>query len=336
MIGTPALPEDSGRNVAGCEGLSERAARLQEFGYRPTEGEFLVAAALLGGYFLRRQYLRYVGCRSGGSDTRFLRLVESTGHAAAIVGKGLYRLRGSSVYRAIGCEDGWRRREAGWAAIKKRLLTLDYFLEVAPSGPWLLSGSDKAAYFASLDIPEERFPSSARTRGSRPQFFADGFPVASAGGDLSVVSFSFAHTGSTGQALDRHLALYEPLAASLARRGFECLWVMLADSPVEFPRLRHAWRRWRGIVSRDWQEREYFELRLDVEKRKWSSLSRDSVERYACLCNRFTGKGTNRRYRNWLDEGSPPWEPGADLARACRYREILLDRDYALADKVVH
>ena len=335
--GSQAIPDrDAASQPAPtCEALLERAARLAEFGYRPAEAEFLAAAALLGGYFLRRQYLRYAGCRSGGSDTRFLKLAESTGHAVAIVGKGLFRLRGSSVYKAIRCEDGPRRREGSWAAIKKRLLALDYFLEATPRGPWLLSGADKAAYFASLGIPAERFPASARSRGSSPGFFADGFPIAATGDDPPVVSFSFAQTGSTDQALARHLLLYEPLATSLADRGFECLWVMLADSPVQFPRLRHAWRHWRANVSRDWQEREFFELRLEVEKRNWSSLSRDSVERYACLCGRFSGHATDRRFRKWLYEGSPPRTPGGDLAESCRYREIFLDRDYSLADKVV-
>ena len=34
----------------------------------------------------------------------------------------------------------------------------------------------------------------------------------------------------------RQLTLHDPLAAALASRGVGCEWVMLADSPGQFPR----------------------------------------------------------------------------------------------------
>ena len=317
------------------EALCERAEGLREFGYRRADAEFLLAAALLGGYFLRRQYLDYVGCRSGGTDTRMLKLAESNGHAVHVAGKGLVRLRGTSLYRAIRCEGSLAGREGAWGVIKKRLLILDYFLEPREGGAWLLTEFDKAGYFDSLGIPAERFPASVRSRGGRPRVFADGFPITAASGDPPVVSFSYAHTGSTDRGMLRHLALHEPLAAALAHRDVACEWVMLSDSPAQFPRLRNAWRRWCESVARDWREREYFALRLDVEKRNWGSLSRDSVEHYADLCSKCTSDGSERRYREWLESGAPPRQPGGDFVEACRYRELLLDRDYALADKVV-
>lgn len=315
--------------------LHERAGSLARFGYRPADAEFLVAAALLGSHFVRRQHLYYVGCRAGGTDTKFLRLVESNGHAVPVVGKQLYRLRGASLCRAIRCNDGFARRATAWAAIKKSLLAIDYFLEAKIGGGWLLSEADKAAYFESLGVPAETFPLSPRSRGGRPRIFPDGFPITTASGKSPVVSFSYAHSGSTHQAMLRHLTLYEPLVAALAHRGLASECVVLADSPMQFARLRHAWRLWRDNAARNWVEREYFALRLDVDKRNWSGLSRDSVERYARLSAECSGRSVEARYREWLASGSPPRQPGGDFSESCKYREVLLERDYAIADRAV-
>lgn len=317
------------------EALRERAAPLTEFGYRPVDAEFLAAAALLGGYFVRRQYLAYVGRRQGRADDGFLRTAESGGHAAAVVGRSLFRLKGASLYRSIRCEEGLARRAAGWATVKKRLLALDYFLEARPEGTWLLSVSDKAEYFASIGIPEDRFPVAVRRGKGSARAFADGFPVIAASGERPEVSFSFAHTGATGAGMRRQLRLHDPLAAALASRGVGCEWVMLADSPGQFPRLRHAWRLWHDRARRDWRELELFTLRRLVERRDWGGLSRERVERYAALLAACSGKGADSRYRKWLEKGAPPRGPGEDFASLSRYREVLLDHDYSIAERVI-
>ena len=132
----------------------------------------------------------------------------------------------------------------------------------------------------------------------------------------------------------RHLSLYEPLAAALKLRNIGCEWVVLADSPGQFSLIRAAWRRWRDALFRDQAEREYFGLRQAVERRHWTDLSGDAIERYADLCVEHSGKGTERRYRQWLESDSPGPEPGADFINSCRYSELLLDRDYSIADRV--
>ena len=324
-----------GPSQAVREALRERAAGLAAFGYRSADAEFLAVAGLLGGYFVRRQYRAYVGCRAGGAETSMLKLAQSNGHAVPVVGRTLFRLRGASFYRAIRSEGSLAQREGAWAAIKKRLLVLDYFLESGSDGLWLLSESDKAGYFASLDVAADRFPASARGLGGRTRVFSDGFPIRVADGDSPLVSFSYVHLGSTDRGVLRHLECHEALLAALALKGFMCEWVMLADSPVQFLRLRTAWRRWRDRVARDCLEQEYFQLRLEIDKRNWGALSRESIERYASLCSQCRGHGVDGRYRQWLNRGSPARQPGEGFADACQYREVHLDSDYAIAERVV-
>ena len=314
--------------------IRERAAPLQAFGYRPVDAEFLTVAALLGGYFVRRQYLAYAGCRRGWADTRLMRMTESNGHAVAVVERSLFRLTGASLYRPIRCEEGLARRAAGWAVVKKRLLALDYFLETTPDGDWLLSESDKASHFSSMGIPSARLPAGRRRKGRAVRTFTDGFPAV-ASKSTPTVSFSFAHTGATASSLRRHLTLHEPLAASLAGLGIACEWVMLADSPGQFPRLRHAWRLWRDRAARDWRELAFFALQSKVERRNWGGLSRECVERYARLAAACSGSGTELRYQEWLGKGSPQRREGEDFASRSRYREVLVDHDYSIAERVV-
>ena len=132
--------------------------------------------------------------------------------------------------------------------------------------------------------------------------------------------------------MERHLASHEPLARALAQRGIACEWVVLADSDVQFARLRHAWEGWLARVERDWSEGEYFELRRLVDKRRWKDLARESVERYASLGTQHVGAAVERRYREWARSGAPARKPGGDFAGSCRYREALMEFDYAAAD----
>ncbi len=306
-------------------------AALGPFGYRPVDAEFLASAALLGGYFLRRQYRAFAGCHRGGAEVALLRRAERNRHVARVVGKTLYRLQGASLYRALGFGRG-RASVRARRAVKQRLLSLDYFIEWGHEGRWLLTARDKAAYFASLSVPNDRFPVSARKRAGKPRVFSDGFPIKIEDSDPPIVAFSYAHAGATEGGMAGHMRRHAAFARALAGLGFVCEWVVLADSPVQFRRLRQAWRRWSDRLERDWAEREYFELRRTVEKRRWYSLSRDSVERYALLRSALRTDATKRRYRKWLEIGAP--ERGACLASSCSYREVLLDLDYSAADAI--
>ena len=315
------------------EVLREAAAGLRPFGYRPVDAEFLAAATLLGGYFLRRQYRSFAGCRPGSAEVSLLRRATRNGHATAVVGKTLYRLRGAALYKALGSA-----RSGPWVrarrAVKQRLLALDYFVERGDEGIWLLTEKDKAAHFAALGIPADRFPASARKRAGKPRAFPDGFPIKLKGGHPPTVALSYAHAGASEGGMARHIRRHEALAGSLADLQFACEWVVLADSPLQFRRLRRAWRRWRARSERDWAEGEYFELRQAVEKRRWDALSRESVERYAHLLALHRTDGTERRYAAWLENGAPGRGHETCLASSCGYREVLLDHDYAAADAV--
>ncbi len=314
--------------------LQQRAAGLAHAGYRTDDARFLVAAALTGGYFVRRQYRMFTGCRAGSRETGMLRRATVNGHVVAAVGKSLYRIVPAPLRRAVGDDTVIPVPGRAWRAVRQALITLDYLLAAGLPGDWLLAESDKTRHFSSLDIPAERFPVAARSRKGQPRPFPEAFPLHVIRGERPLVSFCHAPSGTGTTGLLRHLARHAALACELRRRSIDCEWVMLADSPGQFPRIRAAWRRWREGRLRDWNEREYFALRRAVERRRWADLSGAAVDRYADLRARHAGPGPERRYARWIEDGCPSREPGADFASVCGYREFLLDHDYSIAERV--
>ena len=314
--------------------LNRAGAALTPFGYRPIDAEFLAAVALLGGYFVRRQYRAFAQCSQGGAEFRLVQRLERNGHATAVVGKTLYRLRGTRLLKAIGYA-GKAPSPRARRTVKQRLLALDHYVVRRDQGSWLLTAAEKTACFASLGVASASLPAPARMRAGKPRPFADGFPIQQLDGDPRVFAFSYAHAGAGQSGIVRHLCMYQALAASLADLGHDCEWVVLADTPAQFARLRQAWRRWRDGLERDWIEKEYFELRQAVEKRLWNTLTRQTVERYATLRSSLQGASTERRYAKWVERGAPARKHGICLADSCSYREVLLDHNYSVVDAIV-
>lgn len=311
----------------------ERAERVGALGYRPTEAEFLTVVALLGGFFVQRQYPAFSGVSWGGAAHRLILRAEANEHVKVHGSKPrLYRLCGSSLFQAVGCKDPGSGIGRARRAVKQKLLVLDYWIACIGEGRLLLTADDKAAYFASLGIGEDCFPAAARTRRNKRRYFPDGFPIRVADQSHPAVRFAYAHAGSSEHGMKRHLEGHEPLARALAERGIACEWAVLADSQAQFGRLRHAWERWLGRVERDWSEGEYFALRRLVDKRRWKELSRESIERYAYLSERHGNSAATQRYREWARNGAPARKPGGDFGATCKCLEVLMEFEYSAAD----
>ena len=326
--GSPANPPDAGRID-----LAERAGRVAALGYRPAEAEFLVAAALLGGFFVRRQFREFRKSGGGGSEAGLLRRARANGHLKADGRKPrLYRLCGAPLFRAAGCKVPGSVPGRAPRAAKQRLLALDYWIACRETARLLLAAEDKADYFAALGIGRDRFPAAVRARQGRRAAFPDGFPIGVPGAGCPAVRFTYAHAGSSAHGMERHLRSHEPLARALHLRGMPCQWVVLADSRAQFARLRHAWNRWLARAGRDWSEGEYFELRRRVDQRRWQELSRESVERYARLAAEHGSAAAEGRYQAWARGGAPERQPGGDFAASCSLLEVLMEFDYAAAE----
>ena len=330
----PRKPTDAILKAEFRAHIGERSRGLKRFGYSDHDAAFLTASALLGSYFLRRQYRAWEGRKPGSSEFRFLSMAEALGHAKPLVRKSLYCIHSRLVFAAIGGSGRVGRPLARRRYVKQRLLVLDHLIDSGGRERWLLDEAEKVAYFRSLGIERRILPSSRPNAAGNVRHFPSAFPIRAAGTGRPTVEFVYAHCAATALGMERQLGYHEPLAAALRARGIDCTWTVLADSPNQFPRLRHAWRHWRTKRIRDWTELEYFGLRQAVKTRQWQKLDTERAVRYAELYATLEDSGTESRYRTWLDKGKPERVPGADFARVCRYQEVLLHHDYEVADYI--
>lgn len=201
---------------------------LQVAGYTEREAAFLYLAALHSGYFLRRQYLRFIERGRGALAAQFLRRASALGHIQSIAcgqARFVYHLTSTEVYAAAGLGASHHRRLKSDATIKSRLMVLDFVLDHL--GETLLdTQQSKVEYFTGIHgLSESVFP---HTRGV---VFAEEFPLLlNKDGDIS---FTYVDEGALSASgferfLDRHAPLFRVLP------GFELLY--LADSNRDFDR----------------------------------------------------------------------------------------------------
>jgi hypothetical protein len=210
-------------------------AILENVGYTEREAAFLYLVARHAGYFLRRQYCRFIERERGGLATEFLRKAECFGHIQTIEcgqARRIYHLTSRPLYEVVGTKDSQLRRLKGDAQIQRRLMVLDFVLDHGQE-TFLDAEETKRAFFKErLQIEVARLPQSHS--GSR-QFFPDGFPILIVQEQSSTPypQFTFFDEGElTTKSFERYLRQYAPLFLTLER--FELL--LLATSDRNFQR----------------------------------------------------------------------------------------------------
>jgi hypothetical protein len=210
---------------------AERVEVIKGFGYNEREAEFLCWAALDGGYFLRRQYADFIGVETGGTVNALAEKLLKENHArtlTALNNTKIYHLASRPFYTSIGEPDNRNRREHAPAAIKTRLMGLDFVL-AHREYRYLATERDKLNYFsATLGIPLSDLPwkryFSRKSRSTTTRHFIDKYPIfLKQSGEaecVATVSFCFVDPGSTTlAAFETYLEQYASLWRHL--RAFE-------------------------------------------------------------------------------------------------------------------
>lgn len=201
---------------------------LQVAGYTEREAAFLYLAALHSGYFLRRQYVRFIERGRGALAAQFLRRAFALGHIQSIAcgqARFVYHLTSTEVYAAAGLGASHHRRLKSDATIKSRLMVLDFVLD--HFGDTLLDTEEsKVNHFTGvLSLNASLLPSS------RGVSFAEEFPLIlnKDGG----ISFSYVDEGAlSASGFEHFLGRHAPLFRALP--SFELLYI--ADSIRDFDR----------------------------------------------------------------------------------------------------
>jgi hypothetical protein len=329
----------------------ERIATVQTFGYNPAEARFLYIAALQSGYFLRRQFLSFIGGTKGWKDVAFINKLRANRHCRITVYRHncmLYHLSAKPLYLALGDQDNRNRREHQPTTIKNKLMALDYVLEY-PAHHYLATEREKLDYFTStLKIASEDLPTrwfeSPRKREATAKYFVEKYPLFIAAppeGTQFVAHFGYVDEGL--QSTDRFqtfLEQYNRLLAALP--DFRVIYI--ANSLRLFENAR---QRFEELFTTTGRQNapfntttrvllEYFEARREYEARDFSRFDTARLIRYRDAKKRFADQQYEALYSQWRACGTGallttlhPDQPSKETPVE-RFSTYLLNHDYDL------
>jgi hypothetical protein len=154
---------------------------LRKFGYTERESAFLYLVGVNSGYYLRRQFLRFIRREDGAMAQRFLQRSIDLQHVHSIeyaAGRHIYHLKSKLIYRLLGAEDSQNRRIKGDRQIKARLMQVDYLVDHF-GDRFLETMEQKLTFFQKeLKVPADSLPQMKYGNKGTPCFFPDRFPVA--------------------------------------------------------------------------------------------------------------------------------------------------------------
>ena len=221
---------------------SQRAAALKRFGYSESEACFLSLAALHSGYFLRRQYTRFLEAQDGGKVSRLIQRALANGHVKTSTWRKntqLYHLCTRPFYEALGQGENRHRRARALLAIKNKIMGLDFVLAHRQYS-YLATEQEKLDYFTgTLKLDTSILPAklyrSANSRLTTTRYFVEKYPIfvgeATPPSPSPVGTFCFVDEGSASlSGFETFLDQYGRLFASLPQ--FRVIYV--ADRDAHF------------------------------------------------------------------------------------------------------
>jgi hypothetical protein len=201
---------------------------LQAVGYTEREAAFLYMVALHSGYFLRRQYIRFIRRGRGALAEQFLRRAAMLGHIQSIAcgqARFIYHLTSVEVYAAVGLAASHHRRLKGDAHIKSRLMVLDFILDHLDETLLCTAESKVCCFTQTFGLSEELLPCS------RGVVFPDELPILI--DEQQAIHFTFFDEGVLSTSgFESFLRRYRAVFAALS--AFELLY--LSDSNQSFER----------------------------------------------------------------------------------------------------
>jgi len=292
----------------------DRAIALQGLGYTPRQSAFLALVAVHGGYFLRRQFLAFLGQIDGGVVTDFLDKLVSRRHAArqlAARGAHIYHLCARPVYRAIGLEDSRNRRPAFPSSIAAKLMAVDVVL------PWrdrvvLGTEAEKVQFFTehwalALDrLPAKTFQSVKRGGPPTTRYFVDKAPIALTPGSAEV-TVAYVPGWATGmEGFQTFLTDYRRLCLSLP----EVTILYCTTRPDRVEVARRVWARTFGAPLPGQPDppdpaalREHFRHRRAQESGTGTPLPSAAAAHWVQERRRFAAPAFQALYRRWCVAG---------------------------------
>jgi hypothetical protein len=288
---------------------------LTRYGYTARQAEFLRLVGFHSGYFVRRQYVQFMGKSGGGTASALIEKAVMSDHvkvSACVANLHLYHLASRALYAALGEGDNRNRRDRQPLTIKSKLMALDFVLE-HPSHRYLATERAKVEYFTGTAkvelaaLPTKRYSSKDGTE-STARYFVEKFPIylaRSPNAEGSEMGFAFIDPGATSVSgfetfLDRYRGLFSALPC------FRVVYV--ATRPILFHAAEHLFHRYvrqdrRGSapaqIDVSAHLRAYFETRFLYETGDRLAFDREKLIRLRDQRRALAARDTEALYARW-------------------------------------
>lgn len=277
---------------------------LIRFGYTEREAAFLELAALLSGYFVRRQFNEFIGRECGALAQGFIERAQRLGYVKVLAASGnrqVLHVCGSGVYAGLLDENNRNRREHRPETVRRRLMGLDFAISQQEKA-WLLTEREKVAHFEAAGISKPDLPKSV-FRGRSQTFFVDKQPIAR--GSDRQVEFGFIDEGPRGFSkwqlfLEEHRLLFQELRGSIV--------IYASPDPIRFRSAAVVFRRTVAGESPAGgldlvRLRRYFSARKLFDDKIYASFDQGRLDELRENRRVFSGERFESLYQAWRSEG---------------------------------
>lgn len=277
---------------------------LRRYGYTEREALFLQLAALLSGYFVRRQFNDFVERECGALAQNFMNRATRLGHlelVTALGNRSIAHVSGNSVYAALGDLTNRNRRAHRFDTIRRRLLMLDFAI-CHKENEWLLTESAKLGFFGSMGVPDADLP-GARFPGRRNSFFVDKQPVSRCPG--GALEMAFVDDGLRGFS---KFEVFLKQHRTLLRKIRETTVVYVSPDPTRFGAAERLFRR---TISGETATggidvgrlRSYFTARAQFDAKDYGSFNQARLDELRESRRVFSGEAFEALYLSWRAQG---------------------------------
>ena len=225
--------------------IEDQVGAIQALGYSRTEAQFVRLVALHSGYFVRRQFLRWLGRGRGKRSQGFIQKLISRGHACCEIyrqDRHLFRLQSKTLFEAVGDENHRNRREHQASTVRLRLMGLDFILDNREHC-FLATQQEKLSYFTeqrSIDLGVLPARSYRSNQAVTTHYFPESFPLFLNRENAEPVSFVYVDdTQLSGDAFKSFLQSYRELFQVLKSLNL----IFLTQLPARFAIAERALER---------------------------------------------------------------------------------------------
>jgi hypothetical protein len=301
----------------------ERINNLKGFGYTERESAFLCRAALISGYFVRRQFLTFANRTWGKLDASLADKAVRNGHAKAISfrhRRDVFSFCSKAFFDALGDSDNRNRRSHEVFTIKNRLVALDFVL-AHPDWEFLATEREKTSLFRdNFGVSVENLPTKRYTAKdsaeSTHRMFVDKSPIAldrSSSPSSPVVVFGYVDAGvHTTSGFDTYLEQHRGLLTRVP--SFRLVYISTAVT--NFDAAKRSFER-RVITPLEpsggnpsvARIHRYFENRDAYERGDLTRFDQSALIQFRRDRHDFAGTKWHEAYKLW--------KSGDDSWRAC-------------------